>query len=97
MLAIVALLLPAASPTASLEIDVQKLRSQKGVLRICLHTDVRNDRSRNAMERIGARFEGVLRAHRLAADLIARDSARYSITAEEWPGVKALLADKLRA
>lgn len=68
-----------------------------GVLRICLHTDVRNDRSRNAMERIGARFEGVLRAHRLAADLIARDSARYSITAEEWPGVKALLADKLRA
>ena len=36
MLAIAALLLPAASPVASLEIDVIKLRSQKGVLRICL-------------------------------------------------------------
>jgi uncharacterized protein (DUF2141 family) len=35
-LALIALLLPAASPTASLEIDVQKLRSQKGMLRICL-------------------------------------------------------------
>lgn len=36
ILALAALLLPAASPTASLELDVQKLRSVKGVLRICL-------------------------------------------------------------
>ncbi|MBV8063473.1 MAG: GNAT family N-acetyltransferase [Nevskia sp.] len=59
-----------------------------GVLRVCLHTDVRNARSRAAMERIGCQFEGVLRSHRLAADFIARDSARYSIVAAEWPGVR---------
>jgi N-acetyltransferase len=55
---------------------------------VCLHADARNERSRAAIERIGARFEGILRAHRLAADLIPRDSARYSITADEWPAVK---------
>ena len=36
--------------------------------RVCFHTDVRNERSRNALSRIGAQFEGVLRAHRLAID-----------------------------
>jgi RimJ/RimL family protein N-acetyltransferase len=58
------------------------------VLRVCVHADVRNDRSRAAIERLGARFEGVLRAHRLAADHTARDSARYSIVSSEWPDVK---------
>ena len=62
------------------------------VLRVCLHTDVRNERSRAAIERIGGRFEGVLRSHRMAADFTARDSARYSIMAVEWPGVKERLA-----
>lgn len=61
------------------------------VLRVCLHTDVRNLRSRAAIERIGGRFEGILRAHRMAADFIPRDSARYSIVAAEWPGVKERL------
>jgi len=55
---------------------------------VCLHTDARNQRSRQAMERIGARFEGILRAHRLGADLAPRDSARFSITAAEWPAVR---------
>lgn len=58
------------------------------VLRVCLHTDVRNQRSRVAMERIGCKLEGILRAHRMAADFIPRDSARYSIVAAEWPQVK---------
>jgi RimJ/RimL family protein N-acetyltransferase len=62
------------------------------VLRVCLHTDARNQRSRAAMERIGAKFEGILRGHRMAADFIPRDSARYSIVAGEWPGVKRRLA-----
>ena len=65
------------------------------VLRVCLHTDVRNERSRAAIERIGGKFEGVLRAHRMAADFIARDSARYSIVAAEWPDVKRRLAQML--
>ena len=65
------------------------------VLRVCLHTDVRNQRSRAAIERIGGKFEGILRAHRLAADYIARDSARFSIVAAEWPEVKQRLRSRL--
>ena len=61
------------------------------VHRVCFHTDVRNERSRAALERIGARFEGVLRAHRLSSDLAPRDSARYSIIAAEWPAVQRRL------
>ena len=68
-----------------------------GVHRVCFHTDVRNERSRAALERIGAHFEGVLRAHRLAADLSPRDSARYSIVAAEWPGLKQRLQERLTA
>jgi N-acetyltransferase len=62
------------------------------VLRVCFHTDARNQRSRAALERIGGRFEGILRAHRMAADYIPRDSVRYSIVASEWPEVKLKLA-----
>jgi N-acetyltransferase len=58
------------------------------VLRVCFHTDARNQRSRAALERIGGQFEGILRAHRMAADYIPRDSVRYSIVASEWPAVR---------
>lgn len=58
------------------------------VVRVCFHTDARNTRSRAAIERIGGQFEGILRAHRMAADFIPRDSARYSILPSEWPQVK---------
>ena len=61
------------------------------VVRVCLHTDMRNQRSRAAIERIGGQFEGTLRAHRVAADFIPRDSARYSILPSEWPQVKQRL------
>lgn len=61
------------------------------VLRVCFHTDVRNQRSRSALERIGGHFEGILRAHRMAADFIPRDSARFSITRGEWPSIKERL------
>ena len=67
------------------------------VQRVCFHTDVRNERSRNALLGIGARFEGVLRAHRLSADLKPRDSARYSILASEWPAVRECLQRRLGA
>jgi len=65
------------------------------VLRVCLHTDARNQRSQAAIERIGGRFEGVLRAHRMAADFIPRDSFRYSILASEWPAIKLRLTERL--
>jgi N-acetyltransferase len=58
------------------------------VHRVCFHTDVRNERSRAALARLGAQFEGVLRGHRVATDLTPRDSARYSIIAAQWPVVK---------
>lgn len=66
------------------------------VHRICLHTDERNERSRAAIERIGGRFEGILRAHRMASDFTPRNSARYSILTAEWPGVQEKLEAKLR-
>jgi N-acetyltransferase len=70
------------------------------VLGVCFHTDARNQRSRAALERIGARLEGILRAHRMAADYTPRDSARYSIVAPEWPAAKrrlVLLGDRRHA
>lgn len=66
------------------------------VFSVCLHTDARNRRSQAAIERIGGKFEGVLRAHRLATDLTPRDSFRYSILASEWPAVKQRLTERLR-
>ena len=62
------------------------------MLGVCLHTDARNQRSRTAIERIGGHLDGVLRAHRLGADLTARDSIRYSFIAAEWPAVRDRLA-----
>ncbi len=67
------------------------------MLRVCLHTDARNERSRAAMERIGCKFEGILRSHRMASDFIARDSARYSIIAAEWPNAKRRLTEMAAA
>ncbi len=66
------------------------------VHRVCLHTDVRNSRSRAAIERIGGKMEGILRAHRMAADFIPRDSERYSIVVAEWPAAKERLIEMLR-
>ena len=64
-------------------------------LRVCFHTDARNNRSATALARIGAKPEGLLRAHRLAADFTPRDSLRFSITAAEWPEVKQSLERRL--
>lgn len=65
------------------------------VLRVCFHTDARNKRSGAALERIGGKYEGTLRAHRMAADQTARDSMRYSILAKEWPAIKHRLSHRL--
>ena len=67
----------------------------RSMLRVCLHTDARNQRSRAAIERIGGKFEGILRSHRLAADSTARDSARFAIVAADWPDVKERLTGLL--
>lgn len=61
------------------------------VHRVTFKTDARNERSRRAIERIGATFEGIRRAHVLAYDGTIRDSAYFSIIASEWPAVKLRL------
>lgn len=65
------------------------------VLRVSLKTDARNVRSRRAIERIGARLEGILRAHSAAADGGARDVAYHSMLAREWPDARARLDARL--
>jgi RimJ/RimL family protein N-acetyltransferase len=57
-----------------------------------IQTDALNERSRRAIERLGARLDGVLRAHRVCADGRVRDSAVYSIVRDEWPAVRERLA-----
>ena len=65
------------------------------VLRVCFQTDVRNQKSRAAIERIGGNFEGIVRAERLAVDLTVRDTARFSILASEWGFVKEKLVSSI--
>jgi RimJ/RimL family protein N-acetyltransferase len=61
-----------------------------------LRTDFLNQESRRAIERIGARLDGILRHHMILADGHRRDTAVYSITDTEWPGVRRHL-DRLMA
>lgn len=62
-----------------------------GCMRVQLKTDRRNVRSRAAIERMGAKFEGILRNHMLVRGGFVRDSAYYSVIDTEWPEVKARL------
>jgi len=50
-----------------------------------------NTQSRRAIERLGAQLDGMLRSHAIAPNGSLRDTAVYSITAAEWPAVKAHL------
>ena len=68
-----------------------------GCLRVQFKTDLRNERSQRALERIGAIREGVLRNHMVLPDGFIRDSVFYSILDTEWPGVKARLEEKMGA
>jgi RimJ/RimL family protein N-acetyltransferase len=66
-----------------------------GCQRVQLQTDLRNERSQRAIERLGAVREGVLRKARIMPDGYQRSSVIYSITDDEWPAVKANLEAKL--
>jgi N-acetyltransferase len=63
--------------------------------RVELKTDALNERSRGALEALGATFEGVHRKHMLVRGGENRDSAWYSVTDEEWPAVEANLESRL--
>jgi RimJ/RimL family protein N-acetyltransferase len=66
-----------------------------GCVRVELKTDVLNTRSRNAMLRIGAREEGVLRKHILLWSGRWRDSIYFSVLDDEWPAVKSRLEEMM--
>lgn len=67
-----------------------------GANRVEFKTHARNERSRTALLGIGATFEGVFRRHMIMPDGSLRDSAYFSVIAEEWPGVKERLAARVR-
>ncbi len=66
-----------------------------GCIRVQFKTDLRNERSQRALERIGAVKEGILRNHMILQDGTIRHSVYYSIIRSEWPQVKAHLEAKL--
>ena len=68
----------------------------EGLLRVEFKTDAANERSRPALEKIGATFEGVHRKHMLVRGGERRDSAWYSVIDDDWPAVKAMLEARLR-
>jgi N-acetyltransferase len=68
-----------------------------GCRRVELKTDALNERSRRALEALGATFEGVHRKHMLVRGGENRDSAWYSVTDDEWPAVRTLLEERASA
>jgi RimJ/RimL family protein N-acetyltransferase len=68
-----------------------------GYRRVELKTDARNARSRAAIRKLGATEEGIFRSHMWLPDGHRRDTAYYSVIAEEWPKVKAGLEERLSA
>ncbi|MFW8625689.1 GNAT family N-acetyltransferase [Deinococcus sp. ME38] len=64
---------------------------EMGILRVEIKTDILNTRSQQAIERLGATREGILRQHMPRPDGTQRDTVMYSIIAEEWPQVRARL------
>ncbi|MFI5426936.1 GNAT family N-acetyltransferase [Aeromicrobium sp. UC242_57] len=64
-------------------------------VRVVWHTDIYNERSQNAIARLGAQREGVLRKHRIRPDGTWRDTVTFSMTDDEWPAARAALQSKL--
>jgi len=86
-----------AANTEAKYLMLREAFEQRSILRVSFYTDAQNGRSRAALVRIGAVYEGTLRLHRARAiNGYARDSAAYSIIAPEWPSVKNRLESKLR-
>ncbi len=67
-----------------------------GARRVSLKTDSRNERARQAILRLGAIEEGILRNHRIARDGVDRHSVFYSVIDNEWARVKQRLEGMMR-
>jgi RimJ/RimL family protein N-acetyltransferase len=68
-----------------------------GCVRVQIRTDLRNERSQRAIERLGATREGVLRKNVIMPDGYQRSSVMYSVIDEEWPAVKLRLQGLFRS
>lgn len=65
--------------------------------RVEMKADAKNARSRAAMEKMGAKFEGILRRHQFVRDGYIRDSVYYSVLDHEWPNVRTGLQARVDA
>jgi RimJ/RimL family protein N-acetyltransferase len=66
-----------------------------GAARVVWHTDLNNTRSQEAIARLGAIREGVLRKHRIRRDGSWRDTVQYALVDDDWPAVRARLIARL--
>jgi RimJ/RimL family protein N-acetyltransferase len=66
-----------------------------GAVRVQFKTDLNNTHSQRAIEKLGAKREGVLRRYQTRANGMTRDTVMYSVIEEEWPEVKAGLLGRL--
>ncbi|WP_285473362.1 bifunctional pyridoxamine 5'-phosphate oxidase family protein/GNAT family N-acetyltransferase [Actinoplanes sp. NBRC 101535] len=66
-----------------------------GAERVFWYTDIRNERSQQAIARLGASRDGVIRRHRLRPDGTWRDTVLFAMTVEEWPAAARRLRDRL--
>jgi len=66
-----------------------------GLRRVEFKTDARNERSRGALQALGAQPEGIFRKHMVLPDGSARDSAYYAVTDDDWPRVRRGLEARL--
>lgn len=75
---------------------LSELFESYGAIAVEFRTHSQNTTSRNAIERLGAKFDGILRSHQILKDGSIRDTAVYSIISDEWQSVKDNLEAKLR-
>jgi RimJ/RimL family protein N-acetyltransferase len=66
-------------------------------VRVQFTTDETNEKSRNAIARLGAKQEGIVRNERIMPDGRKRNSVRFSVIDDEWPDIRARLEQRLRA
>lgn len=66
-----------------------------GAVRVQLRTHEKNQKSRNAISRLGTTFEGILRSHRLLSNGDYRNTALFSLLSDEWPEAKVNLLNRI--
>jgi RimJ/RimL family protein N-acetyltransferase len=74
---------------------LERAFGELGAIRVAWHTHSRNERSRRAIQRLGARFEGIHRNHKIRQDGSLRDTAVFSMIDTEWPEARAALRARL--